>query len=436
MVSLLREQPQCGGEWLDQVVNRPKPEQFRALTTTDLAWSERGAIPLSTHTPFIHKPAQSNHKAGPLLGLQKHWMSISQQHIYIALVFFAIGFSAITALDIAAIGWFPLDIGTSVLVWPSLIVWLVLGVLYPNYGKLALKGLVIGLLATFSYDCMRFVTIWLGLSSDFIPGINRLLFHTNKPNWVVGYIWRYVGDGGLMSVAFVVGYRLLKPKLDVRIAALFFGLAIWLCLVATLLLAPQAAKALFPLTPITLSLSLLGHVIYGLSIGFLYPVFISDSESFLPVSTRAFPAVESLPQTRKEVAIVPEASLNVKTDLRNRTLTSQFVKPGFINAGQARVTEKLESVVQASSIPASSQKLEAILPVKNVIPALSEQAPREATPTRSVVQSNPASATLKDNEHVSILMNDIESCIWDGHQFPTSKNNFKGVFVNILQQEV
>jgi hypothetical protein len=199
-------------------------------------------------------------------------MSALQQRIYISLIFFAIGFSAITALAIAIIGWLPLDIAAYVFVWPSLITWLVVGFLYPEYGKLALKGFIIGLLACLFYDCMRFAAIGLGLWRDFIPGIGMLLLHTNKPDWVIGYIWRYVGDGGFMSVAFVMGYRLLQPKLDVRTAALLFGIVIWLCLIGTILMVPRGR--LFPLTPMTFSLSLLGHVIYGLSIGFLYPVFI------------------------------------------------------------------------------------------------------------------------------------------------------------------
>jgi hypothetical protein len=402
MVSLPKEQPQLRGEWLDQVINRPNPAQFQALTTADLVRSERGTLPLSTHTPFIH---DSRRNAEPLPGLQKHWMSMSQQHIYITLVFFAVGFSAITALAISAIGWFPLDIGAYVLVWPSLIIWLVLGILYPSYGKLALKGFVIGLLACLFYDCMRFVTIWLGLWSDFIPEINKLLFHTDKPDWVVGYIWRYVGDGGFMSVAFVVAYRLLRPKLDVRVAALSFGLAIWVCLVATILLTPQGQGTLFPLTPITFSLSLLGHIIYGLSIGFLYPVFIRDSGPFLQISARAFPAVESQPQTPREEVMVPHASLNVRTDSGRRTLTSQFVRPGLIGP---------------------DQKQEAILPVENVTPASSGQAPREKTPTRSVAQSNPPSATFTDNERMRVIVDDIESYVWDGYQFPTRKNRFIG----------
>src|SRR5438046_2892551 len=72
--------------------------------------------------------------------------------------------------------------------------------------------------------------------------------------------------------------RTVLIKLDVRIAALAFGIAIWLCLIGTDLLAPHGSEMLFPLTPITFSLSLLGHIIYDLSIGFLYPIFVPNGK--------------------------------------------------------------------------------------------------------------------------------------------------------------
>lgn len=239
------------------------------------------------HTFAVYDLAKSLHTARPLSGLHNHWMSVRQQQIFISLIFFAIGFSAITALAIAIFGWLSLDIAAYLLIGPSLVTWFLLGILYPDYGKLALKGFVIGILACFFYDSMRFVAITLGLWGDFIPRIGMWLLHTDKPDWVIGYIWLYVGDGGFMSVAFVVGYRLLKPALDVRLAALIFGMVIWLCLIGTILLAPYGSKMLFPLTPLTFSLSLLGHIIYGLAIGFLYPLFIRKSEHTKAIRTEA-----------------------------------------------------------------------------------------------------------------------------------------------------
>ena len=89
--------------------------------------------------------------------------------------------------------------------------------------------------------------------------------------WVVGYVWRYLGDGGFMGMAFTVGYGVLKPRVNSRLAGLAFGIAIWGCLMLTLLLAPHGQEMLFKLTLTTLSLSLLGHIIYGLALGILFP---------------------------------------------------------------------------------------------------------------------------------------------------------------------
>lgn len=220
-----------------------------------------------------HTSLSLNANAPLLEGLHSHWMSLQQQHIYISVVFFAIGFSAIFALATAIFGWLALDMAAYLFIWPSVILWGVLGILYPQYGKLAFQGFLIGIFACLFYDGMRFTAIAWGLWKDFIPNIGIWLLHTNKPNWIIGYLWRYVGDGGLMSSAFVVGYRLLKPKIPVCLAALFFGIAIWFCLITTIFLAPHGTEMLFPLTLLTLSLSLLGHIIYGLSIGILYPIF-------------------------------------------------------------------------------------------------------------------------------------------------------------------
>jgi len=128
----------------------------------------------------------------------------------------------------------------------------------------------------FLYDCMRVPFILAGIWGDFIPKINMLLFNTSQPNWVVGYIWRYVGDGGYMGMAFTVAYCILKPRVDSRIAGVGFGLVIWVCLLGTLVLAPHGQEMLFKLSLTTLSLSLLGHLIYGISLGMLLPYVLRE----------------------------------------------------------------------------------------------------------------------------------------------------------------
>ena len=188
-----------------------------------------------------------------------------------SLAFFGIGFTPITALAVAIIGIVSLPIAALVLVWPAIVLFVVLGILFPAYGKLALKGFVIGLIACLLYDCMRAIFILTGAWGDFIPRIGMWLLNSPRPDWLLGYLWRYIGDGGFMAMAFVVAFQLLKPRINGRLAALLFGLAIWLCLVATILIAPHGSQELFALTPVTLTLSFTGHVIYGVVIGLLLP---------------------------------------------------------------------------------------------------------------------------------------------------------------------
>jgi uncharacterized protein DUF6789 len=195
---------------------------------------------------------------------------------FMSFAYFAIGFSPITALAIAIIGILPLSVSTLLIVLPATLLGIGLALWSPAYGKLAMKGLLIGLIAVFLYDCMRVPFILSGIWGDFIPKINMLLFNTSQPNWVVGYIWRYIGDGGYMGMAFTVAYCTLKPRLDSRIAGVGFGLAIWVCLLGTLILAPHGQEMLFKLTLTTLSLSFLGHLIYGIALGMLLPYVLRE----------------------------------------------------------------------------------------------------------------------------------------------------------------
>ena len=197
-----------------------------------------------------------------------------KQHlaIFMSVTYAVVGFAPITALAIAIIGWLPLDVSALLLVVPATALGTAVAIWFPAYGKLALKGLAIGVLAVFLYDCMRVPFILAGVWGDFIPKIGMWLLHTSHPNWLVGYLWRYLGDGGYMGMAFTVAYCALQPRVGSRAAAVGFGLAIWLCLLATLRLTSAGQEQLFSLTPVTGSLSLLGHLIYGAAIGVLLPM--------------------------------------------------------------------------------------------------------------------------------------------------------------------
>jgi hypothetical protein len=191
-------------------------------------------------------------------------------------IFFVVGFALITALALSIIGWMPLHRGAPLIVLPALCIGGILAVRHPEYGRLAGLGLLLGMLAVLIYDCTRVPFIIAGVWGDFIPDIAKWLFNSPDPNWVVGYGWRYLGNGGGMGLAFVVGYGVLRPRVNPWVLGIGYGVGIWSCLLLTLLLAPQEV-ALFELTPLTLTLSLIGHVVYGgvLALGITAPPLLN-----------------------------------------------------------------------------------------------------------------------------------------------------------------
>jgi Family of unknown function (DUF6789) len=181
--------------------------------------------------------------------------------------YFAIGFAPITALAVSLMGWLSLSASAWVVVAPAAGLGLLLGACFPRYGALALKGFGVGIIAVALYDCTRAPFILLGIWGDFIPNIGKWLLDSAQPNWLVGYLYRYLGDGGGMGMAFTVAYSLLRPHIRCWLAAIGYGVAIWGCLMLTLVLAPHGQELMFQLTPVSFALSLLGHVAYGATIG-------------------------------------------------------------------------------------------------------------------------------------------------------------------------
>jgi hypothetical protein len=130
-----------------------------------------------------------------------------------------------------------------------------------------------GMLACAAYDAFRLPTIyvahWWG---DFFGSVGGWATG-GRPNYAVGYLWRYAGDGGGIAVPFFVLMACLPPAIMAsRRRAVLFGVAyavcpVWTGLVLTDVLAP-AGRELFPLTPATLVLSLGGHLVYGSVLGF------------------------------------------------------------------------------------------------------------------------------------------------------------------------
>jgi hypothetical protein len=196
-----------------------------------------------------------------------------------ALVILCTGFAPITALALALMEICSLPCATMLLVVPSIVVaGTVLG-RGRGYGWLMLRGFMMGMVAVTVYDAVRIPFTMAGWIGDFIPTIGVMLVGEGALHGVVGYLWRYLGNGGGMGMAFVCVFVLLKEHFPVlRLfgvmkSAVVFGFLVWACLIGTLLLSPRGEEILFVIHPVTLLISGVGHGVFGVTLGLLLRKF-------------------------------------------------------------------------------------------------------------------------------------------------------------------
>jgi hypothetical protein len=140
------------------------------------------------------------------------------------------------------------------------------------------RGLIAGMVACIVYDGARLFAVHvLGLMGDFIPVMGSWV--TGEPDTAgsaaVGYVWRYIGDGGGLGVAFfVVAFALGIDRWSsvkaVSAAVAFAVFPTWTGLIATVALAPRGQELMFPLNTATITITLIGHVIFGLVLGLAF----------------------------------------------------------------------------------------------------------------------------------------------------------------------
>ena len=186
------------------------------------------------------------------------------------------------AISAHVFGIAPMNVTAGLLVVPLTLVTLLLGVFSPSgEERLLLSGAMWGVLATLVYDAVRLDTVYLlGWWGDFIPRVGTWILGSGAAaddgspvvGAVVGYLWRYVGDGGGIGVAFFVlvaatGLRRWGERATVAASVTFAVFPVWTGLVATVALAPRGQQQMFPLTPATVLLSLVGHLVFGLVLG-------------------------------------------------------------------------------------------------------------------------------------------------------------------------
>jgi len=193
----------------------------------------------------------------------------SRRDLYLPALFAIAGFTPIACLTLAIFELVPLHVTSLVLALPAYVVAIVAGARHRRYGRLAVRGFAIALIAVLLYDATRVPWIVTHFWSDFIPNIGAMVLNREQPDAVVGYAWRWLGNGGGMGVAFFMAYPLVARFIEVRRAALLFGVGVWSCLILTLLVAPHGQDIMFHLTPLTFVLSLVGHLVFGGTIGVL-----------------------------------------------------------------------------------------------------------------------------------------------------------------------
>jgi hypothetical protein len=190
-------------------------------------------------------------------------MLLSNPSLYPRLLYLAFGFAAITSLGAALAGLVPLPYGFRFAVVPAFAIMILLGIRYPAWGKRALLGLLAGMIATGIYDILRIGLMFAGLWGDPIPSIGRLALDDPDTQWYWGYVWRFVGNGGGMGLAFA-----MLPWRGVKLG-IAYGTAICLGLVAVLYFWPASQEHFFALTPPTAAGGMAGHWVYGAVLGWL-----------------------------------------------------------------------------------------------------------------------------------------------------------------------
>jgi hypothetical protein len=188
---------------------------------------------------------------------------LSNPSLFPRLLYLAFGFAAITSLGVALAGAVPLPYGFRYAVIPAFTIMFLLGLRYPAWGKRALIGLVAGMIATGIYDILRLGLMLAGLWGDPIPSIGQLALNDPNAEWYWGYVWRFVGNGGGMGLAFA-----MLPWRGVKLG-IAYGSAICMGLVVLLYFWPVSQEHFFALTPATAAGGMAGHWVYGAVLGWL-----------------------------------------------------------------------------------------------------------------------------------------------------------------------
>lgn len=189
--------------------------------------------------------------------------------VALRIFFLLVGIAPIASLSGAIFEIVPLHISFKFVILPAYGLAIIVGIAYWNVGRLALMGLFAGIIAVMLYDLTRWPWVITGLWGDFIPNIGGWMFDNSESDWVWGYLWRYLGNGGGMGMAFFMGYSLFHPLARRPMSGTLYGLSVFSCLVGTLLLAPRGQEMLFTPSLLSVTMGAIGHIVFGSVLGYL-----------------------------------------------------------------------------------------------------------------------------------------------------------------------
>lgn len=194
----------------------------------------------------------------------------SLKRLHIGAAGFAIaGLLPVSSIALHCAGFLSLSNCLTFLVIPAIVFALMTSVINARILKLALFGWVSGVVAVAVYDLSRIPFIYAGWA-DFIPHITSWLTGSNEHAYLIGYTWRYVGNGGGLGIVFFLLADHFGWNKYVVSNAVTFGLLVFAGLLGLLIFIPQSQKLMFEITPVAFFGGLTGHIVYGYVLGKLY----------------------------------------------------------------------------------------------------------------------------------------------------------------------
>jgi hypothetical protein len=172
----------------------------------------------------------------------------------------------------------PIHWGAFHVVLPTMLAALVLVLARAPEAAAVKRGAAAGLIAVAAYDGTRLPFVLLGLWADFIPRVGGwVVVNEGFPalHAVLGYTWRYLGNGLGIGVFFFLVCSVFRVRRRLVALAVAYGVFVWSGLMATVILAANGQKLLFTITPLSVTVSLAGHLVYGLILGLIAARFAS-----------------------------------------------------------------------------------------------------------------------------------------------------------------